>query len=279
MTTEISAKIIADSVNHNGDRLTTMELEYPRFILAEFNTHRVFSRNTASSRAIPTAKLIERVREDPAMPAEWGSNQPGMQAGRPVNNPRAAQACWEFSAKTAANQAEDMAAMGVHKQIVNRLIEPFMWIKTIVSSTEWDNFFAQRISPLAQPEMRVLAERMRTALMASIPDEMGYGDWHAPYLDDFTSDDVEEDYEGDLRDLCRISVARCARVSYLTHDGKRDISKDLELYERLRRDGHWSPFEHVATPCRFFTSGGIPGRYYSGNFTGWAQLRHLTEYQ
>lgn len=231
-------------------------------------THRVFSRNAASSRAIPTAKLIEQVRTNPAMPVEWGSNQPGMQAGPALSEAKQhdCEDWWEFNATVAANCAEAMLDKGAHKQVVNRILEPFMWMKTIVSSTEWNNFFSQRISPHSQPEMCQLAILMRDALRGSEPVAMKYSDWHAPFLNDFDT------WGGRLSDLLKISVARCARVSYLNHDGTRDVQKDLDLYERLKRDGHWSPFEHVATPAH-------PNECGTGNFWGWDQLRHLPEYQ
>lgn len=280
MATEISAKVIADSISPTGSRLTTLELTYHRFILAELNTHRAFSRNTASSRAIPTAKLIERVRNDPAMPVEWGKNQPGMQATLQVNNVGRCEYLWVEAALEAADYAEEISQLWVHKQIVNRILEPFMWAKTIVSSTEWTNFFKQRISPLAQPEMRVLAERMKEALDASEPTPIKYSGWHVPYwnrLEDIYDFRGVESWEEAMSIVRKVSVARCARVSYLTHDGKRDIQKDLELYEKLKTADppHLSPFEHVACPTPVRSQ----PRFYAGNFEGWAQLRHLPEYQ
>lgn len=275
MKTEISAKVIADSLSPAGVRLTTLELEYPRFILPELNTHRAFSRNTASSRAIPTAKLVERVRIDPAIPIEWGSNKPGMVAGEElnINELRLAQYDWCLAANKAADQAESLASLGVHKQIVNRVLEPFMRAKTIVSSTEWENFFTLRISPKAQPEMRRLAECMRDAMEESEPYPVEYGAWHVPYT---TESDCTEPDDDELcvgRETLHISAARCARVSYLGHDGKRDIGKDLELFRTLSGNGHLSPLEHVATPAQIGVN-----CYACGNFTGWAQLRHLKEY-
>lgn len=263
-----TAKIIADSISPLGDRLTTMELSYPRFIHGELMTHRVFSRNAASSRAIPTAKLIEQVRMNPAMPVEWGSNQPGMQAGPELQGWSKGEcvAHWKHAAVRAADAAEGMLMNGAHKQLANRLLEPFMWMKTIVSSTEWDNFFQQRISQHSQPEMCQLAIFMRDALRESEPEQVGPEEWHLPYADDATT------WINRPNETRKVSVARCARVSYLNHDGTRDVQKDLDLYERLKRDGHWSPFEHVATPAAKTECG-------TGNFWGWNQLRHLPEYQ
>ena len=268
----IQAKVIADSVSPTSSRLTTVEIQCHRFIWPEMLTHRAFSRNSASSRAIPTKKLIEQVRTNPAIPIEFGSNKPGMQAGEEVDERINCEGAWISAANWAALRADELASHGVHKQVVNRLIEPFMWHKAITTSTEagWNNFFEQRISPLAQPEICRLAEQINWAMSQSEPRELGYGDWHLPYIDQ----PAYSDSEGDRK----ISAARCARVSYLTHDGKRDISKDLELYDKLvsADPPHWSPLEHVATP--YAKSASMPP-YSQGNLDGWAQLRHLPEYQ
>ncbi len=158
---------------------------------------------------------------------------------------------------------EQLLELGVHKQVTNRLLEPFMWHTVIVTATEWEGFWEQRCSPLAQPEIRVAAEAMRAAYDASTPAPVGHGEWHTPYL-------RAEDADLDDETARQVSAARCARVSYLTHDGRRDIAKDVELYERLvsARPPHWSPLEHVATPA-------APGEEPPGNLRGWAQLRHL----
>jgi thymidylate synthase ThyX len=234
-------KIIADSVGPRGNRITTMQLCYPRFIHAEFMTHRVFSRNASSSRAIPVAKLIEQVRNNPVMPVHWGKNQPGMQADEELSpeNIGAVRGIWRDAAYRAANYAETMARFGAHKQIVNRILEPWQWMHTIVTATEWDNFFALRCHKDAQPEIRRLAEFMRETQHRSVPKKLDYGQWHLPYVNTEIEDDGEQSYrhkmffdppiEGhpgacgvqflNLEQALKASVARCARVSYLTHDG------------------------------------------------------------
>ncbi len=268
----VTAKIIADSEAHVPSlgkryvfRLTTMEVRFHRFVLAELNTHRRFSRNSASSRAIPVRKQLQRVREDPAIPVVWASEQKGMQGGAQVEYPLRAQERWLRARDSAVEHAEALVDQGVHKSIVNRLLEPYMWHTAILSSTEWENFFAQRCSPLAQPEIRVLAEKMRDALTASKPQFVPFGEWHLPYLDPA---DFAACAEAGL-DPRHISVARCARVSYLTHDGKRDVTEDEKLYQRLASADppHASPLEHVATPSPI-----VRDTY--GNFQGWEQLRH-----
>jgi thymidylate synthase ThyX len=265
----IYAKVIADSISPRGDRLTTMEVQCHRFVLAEFNTHRAFSRNSASSRAIPFKKQLERMEElGLAYPLRWPREQKGMQGGDEFDNEDIVQfrRLWEMSARSMVDAARAAHGAGLHKSVVNRLLEPFMWHKIIVSATEWENFFSQRVSPLAQPEIRVVAEKMMTALYKSEPDELDYGDWHTPYIQ--PGENLEVDHQNDL---LRISAARCARVSYLTHEGKRDLNADIDLYEKLvtASPPHWSPLEHVATP-----TSGLGDNNGTGNFSGWRQLRH-----
>ena len=266
MKTQISAKVIADSVGaDNGIRLTTLELEYPRFIHSEFMTHRVFSRNASSSRAIPVEKMIERVSSDPAMPVEWGSNQPGMQAGAEVDDIRAATESWRYAAYDAVLWAKVLNTRGLHKQIVNRVLEPFSWIKVLVTATEWHNFFELRDHPDAQPEIRVLAIAMREAMADSEPEALRFDEWHLPYVTD--NENVNA-----AHDLRRISAARCARVSYLNHDQSApSVTKDLALFYRLvgGRPLHASPLEHQAIPDY--------NPVFTRNFRGWIQHRAIHE--
>jgi thymidylate synthase ThyX len=275
----IEAKIIEDSISPDGIRLTTMQLMFPRFILPEFNTHRVFSRNASSSRAIPVAKMIEQVRTNPAMPVHWGKNQPGMQANEQLTGPdlAGAQDLWDLAAQQAANIAETMNRIGLHKQVANRILEPFQHIHVVVTATDWDNFFALRCHPDAQPEIRELADRMAEAIGVSQPMIRGYGQWHLPYVSQDERDDISDPL-GSTATLLRISAARCARVSYLTHDGKTpDIEKDLELFQRLvgSEPIHASPTEHQATPL-----GGISLRgNLCGNFDRWIQHRKIIEHE
>lgn len=270
--TVINARVVLDSVSPRGHRVTTFEVEYPRFILPEVLTHRVFNRNTASSRALPIRKMIDRVKLDPFVPTVFGRNQPGMQAGDEVDNPEMTKVLWLKSAMRAAREAEQMEATGVHKQIVNRMLEPYSWTKQIITATDYENFFTQRISPLAQPEMQDLALAMRDAYDASHVQRLDWHEWHMPYL-------RREDSEFAPWEQRRLSVARCARVSYLTHDGVRDPSKDFELYDRLSSDGHWSPFEHVCKPDPSLISAIPHCAPAEGNLVGFTQLRHLSEDQ
>jgi thymidylate synthase ThyX len=255
-----SARVLLDSVAPNGVRLTTLEVTFPRFVLAEFNTHRSLSRNSASSRAVPTAKLIERVEQDPVLPLEWGRNKAGMSAAELLcaQEAQAAREIWLRACDAAVTYARQLVELKVHKQELNRILEPFLWHTVIVTATEWSNFFELRCSPNAQPEIREAALRMRDAMSASTTEPVSIGEWHTPLLQ-------PDEYLLDLETRKKISAARCARVSYLTHEGRREIEKDLDLYERLKRDRHLSPFEHVATPSA------DAGPH--ANFRGWIQMR------
>jgi thymidylate synthase ThyX len=290
------AKVLADSVSPAGHRLTTLEATFPRFVLAEFNTHRVFSRNSASSRAIPIAKQLRRVLEDPYVPIEFGSNQPGMQAGPALEGERreAAEAEWlrarddavrhvlglvtdpdaaggdllaglERVEEAARTKQRPEAWLNVHKQVANRLLEPFMWHTVIVTATEWENFWNLRCHPDAQPEIRLIAERMRNAVEASQPVALSEGEWHLPLV---RPEDREEG--ASIEDLIKISAGRCARVSYLTHAGVRDLAADVQLHDRLLESGHMSPLEHPARPL---TAEELDEGEWGGNFRGWFSYR------
>jgi thymidylate synthase ThyX len=292
------AKVLADSLSPAGHRLTTLEATFPRFVLAEFNTHRVFSRNSASSRAIPIAKQLRRVLEDPYVPIEFGSNQPGMQAGAPLEGGKrdAAEREWLHARDDAVrrvlgliadpdaisadddllevlgsveeairNRAQPPGWLNVHKQVANRLLEPFMWHTVIVTATEWDNFWNLRCHPDAQPEIRLVAEGMRAAIGNSDPAGLESGEWHLPLVWPEDREQIES-----IDDLVKVSAGRCARVSYLTHAGKRDLDADIQLHDRLLESGHMSPLEHPATPL---TASELETSEWSGNFKGWRSYR------
>jgi len=261
----ITAKVILHSISPEREKIATLQLRYPKFIHAEFMTHRDFSRNASSSRAIPVERLIQDIIRDPAMPVYWGKNQTGMQARQELNAVEqvAAENAWRHARDYAIMQARELIKLGVHKQIANRVLEPFSHINVVVTSTKWANFFALRRHADAQPEIKALADAMWEALEASIPQFVGYGGWHLPYVDEGIIDP-------DM--AIKLSVARCARVSYLTHEGKKpNINDDLALYDRLVGSVplHASPAEHQATPE-------VMGRRKgNSNFHGWTQYRKL----
>lgn len=283
----IEAKVILDSANNEGCRLTTLELIYPRFIHAEFMTHRMFSRNASSSRAIPIERMLEQIRKQPAMPIHWGKNQPGMQAREELcaSGQDYCSNQWLNASRDAGCWTKRLLDGGLHKQVANRLLEPFQWIKVIVTATEWDNFFKLRYHEDAQPEMMVLAEHMMKVMNNSSPVTLLPGQWHAPY---YYGSFTDEKGNPDVETALKLSVARCARVSYLNHDNSTpDIEKDIALADRLLKDGHMSPFEHQATPMH--TSKSLYGRhweegithmsrdgeFWSGNFRGFLQNRQM----
>jgi thymidylate synthase ThyX len=261
------AEILADSVNPDGTRLTTMCVTYPRCIHAEMMTHRLFSRNTASSRAIPTNKLIDQVATSPFIPIHWGKNQKGMQAYEELTHEETVRAKvhWLEARQAVLDRVAALLELGLHKQIANRLLEPWLWHTAIITATEWENFFHLRCAPDAEPHIHKIACLMRDAYDASTPRYANWGHWHLPLaqLDDLSA-------ELCMEDMVKVCVARCARVSYLTHDGRRDIQADLDLYDRLVSGGHMSPLEHVAVAAPISM---YPERMW-GNFApGWLQHR------
>lgn len=290
----ITAKAIAHSVYEDAPPIVTLQLRYPRFIHAEFMTHRVFSRNASSSRAIPIEKMIQDVIDDPAMPVAWGSNKPGMQAGEECTDLLEIgsygselldrETAWLLARDRAVEIAKAFADSGYHKQIANRLLEAFGHISVIVTATEWDNFFALRCHPDADPTMRTLAEAMREAISKSVPRRR---DWHLPYVtvEDWEFLPQEMSHGECFKFLAMVSAARCARVSYLNHDGSQpDIGKDMALANRLRESRHMSPFEHQAAYCGRHTSLGGKQMWPNtnaklrGNFAaGWDQHRKVLE--
>jgi thymidylate synthase ThyX len=276
----ITAQIIADSISPAGIRLTTFQLRYPRFIHAELMTHRVFSRNASSSRAIPVKKMIEDLRYELAQPVFWGSNKPGMQAGDELTGEVLDQVktWWREGAEAIIPIVEKMVDTGLHKQVANRMLEPWAHINVVVTATDWANFYALRRHSDAQPEIKALADAMWDAQQASSPQLLNLGVWHLPYVRD------EEHFEHDTELLKKISVARCARVSYLTHDGRQTTAEeDILLYDRLvgSHPLHASPAEHQATPDEELTSyqmdllqgSGWRKPELHGNLNGWIQLR------
>jgi thymidylate synthase ThyX len=241
-----------------------MECTFHRFILPEVNTYRMWSRNAASSRAIPLKRRIQEVRENPAIPVHWGLNQRGMVAENELSDEASTDALgtWMEAALAASDYAQILLDLNLHKQTASRILEPFLWHTSVISATDFSNCFEQRIHPDAQPEFHLLASEMKNAIDKSIPTEIGYKQWHLPYLSD-------EDKNLSIDDQKKVCVARVARSSYLNQD-KIDVKTDLLLYQRLAsaQPPHLSPFEMIATPA-------VTGETVLGNFDGWHQMRHL----
>lgn len=294
------ARVLCDSATARGERLVTFEVTFPRIILSEFNTHCMLSRNSASSRAVPVKKKLLDVLSDPFIPTEYGVNRSGMSAEVMLRGDRLIEAtsAWlrardravwgalelVFGIDAMRRFADEQVSadlverlfsvpperrrLNVHKQVVNRLIEPFMFQTVITTATEWSNFFALRTSGNAQPEIRQAATLMLEALAASRPESLGAGEWHTPLVQ---PDELTAAREDPARWIL-VSAGRCARVSYLTHHGKRSPEADIELAERLLNDGHLSPFEHVA---RAMSDAEATHSLTAGKLRGWTPYRSL----
>lgn len=319
---KVLATVIADSICDTGTRITTFELEYPRIIHSEFMTHRQLSKNSSSSRAIPTKSMLKMVRENAAFPAHWGKNQSGMQAfetndamirieaseldenGNEV--PKilefTALEWWNMAAESAAMYAEAFADAEYHKQICNRLTEPFQYMKVVCTATQYGNFYTLRIHEMADPTIHMLAVTMYTALMSSTPKKLVAGEWHTPYYQEgFWSElsDGKDSYGSTLDEALAISMSCCAQSSYRKLDDSLEKANSVKTKLNIgeERDGpaHASPTEHQATPMEtpaftmelFKTCGenwrwedGVThmtrnGDFWSGNFKHWIQHRQL----
>lgn len=293
-----NAIVLADSISPDGFRVTTMEWTFPRFILAEANTHRVLSRNSASSRAIPVERRIDQISRDPFVPEAFGKNRSGMQADEALDGDedRAARFEWQEAAGESIRRAANLSSLNTHKQHANRLLEPFAWHTAVVTATEWDNWDALRVSKMAQPEMYKIAGMAREVRLASAPLVVNYGDWHLPYVRG-VGDDMPFAAELDMRvngiDPVKVSVGRCAAVSYGRQSSKSDMEKAAARCDGLVANGHMSPLEHALRPMsqRELALFGHPefvwdkgtsefvstGRYrhFLGNVEGWIQYRKL----
>lgn len=298
----IVARVVAYSTTSKGNTVATFELEYPRFIHGEVMTHRLFSRNAMSSRAVPVEKMIEQVQFKPAMPIHWGKNQAGMQAKEEITDNlelHNAKAAWIHAAKDAASRASKMSKLGLHKQIVNRILEPYQVMKTVLTATELNNFFYLRRHEDAQPEIKELADCMYEALDQVEPELLREGEWHTPYVDHFKASDgdafLEYHVGGEalsIEDALKVSASCCAQVSFRVCDD--GVGKAKRIYDRLveSKPVHASPFEHQASPMKCdswpdwndawldveedgVTHADRLGDYWSGNLKGWVQYRQL----
>jgi hypothetical protein len=315
-------ELVADSKGEtNNKRITTFVLTYPRMVHAELMTHRVFSRNAMSSRAVPVNKMIEHINSRPAMPIHWGKNQPGMQANEEHDAPVKIDLSWLMNASDietdepvdfsytlnkyeaweeaknfAVSVAQGFADAGYHKQIVNRILEPFQFIRTVVTATEWDNWYWLRDHSDAQPEIKHLAAMMLELHNQSEPVSLAEEEWHVPFYQNgvwsahYTDDDgVEHDkHNTTLEDALKISSSCSAQASFRKADDS--IEKGRNIYQRLVEADpvHASPFEHQAKPMNdgVYSKIGDPWpvgathvdaghNLWSGNFQGWIQHRQL----
>lgn len=284
----IVARIVAKSYNPTLDQIiTTWELEYPRIIHGEFMTHRRFSRNAASSRAIPITKVLEQVANNPATPVHWGKNQPGMQAKEQLTGLKLGitQAAWLLAAKASSAAAWVMHKMGAHKQVANRVLEAYQFMKVVMTTTDINNWYWLRDHEDADPTIHELARCMREADTQVTALTLDAGEWHMPY---YRGGYWDAGCEESLEDALKISSSCCAQASFRTLDTS--LEKARRVYQRLvdSEPVHASPFEHQATPITqtdnrldvAYWQQGIThvdrdGIFWSGNFKGWVQHRQL----
>jgi thymidylate synthase ThyX len=307
--TKISATIVADSKNQFGNRLTTFVLTFPRYILAELNTHRMLSKNSASSRAIPYKKMLESVKNNPFIPIRWMKDHSGMQGNEYWDNPDDIQnriGAWLTARDNAMTHSEILnGSLNVTKQLTNRILEPFMWHTVILSGTEFENFFSLRCSEFADIHIQKLAYEMLEAYNASTPNYLKEGQWHIPFGDNIdesklvqlspywspndggiVSSEIEDNERWIKEAKIKVGTARCARISYTVvgEEGKPDnYENDIKLHDRLVSMGHMSPAEHVgramtdyefAFDSSFNADDGEEGTWgWSGNFRGFVQYR------
>jgi hypothetical protein len=291
---KITAKIIADSISPEHVRMTTMEIEYPRFILAELNTHRMLSKNSASSRAIPVKAMHEHILSSPAEPVYWGKNQAGMQAKEELTGTDYTDAkfIWQRAMQDALHWSGGLAnRLQLHKQIANRITEPWMTMKTVISGTEWRNFWWLRCHADAQPEIHELAIKMRDEYIKSTPVRLVPGEWHVPYVNTYRDDRGglqyldSNDTNISTEEARIISASCCAQVSYRKNDDS--FEKAEKIFNQLIQSQpcHASPVEHQATPMQrpdCFADLGTThidraGQAWSGNLKGWIQHRKLIQ--
>lgn len=275
----ISAKVVADSINESGNRITSLVVVIPRIVLAELNTHRALSKNSASSRAIPYAKMSKMVEENPFIPRAFQKDHKGMQGTEYFTEEEIKKNGlieeWLGARDYALHRAKSLHEKGVTKQLVNRLLEPFMYHTVLITATEWENFMALRNHDDAEIHIQAASAIILEALNASTPSLLKTDEWHIPFGDKLDRTRIMKMLsESDIipytliqSTMVEIATARCARVSYLNFEGKDDYEADVKLHDQLLDSGHMSPFEHCAQAAS--------GDTISGNFVGWKQYRKL----
>lgn len=260
-------EIVADSKNEWGQRITSIVATFPRMLLAEVNTHRAFSRNSASSRAIRFQQMVKQCQENPFIPFRFQKDHPGMQGTEYFEHPDEIELCeaaWLQGRDHAIQSASLLNSMGITKQLANRILEPFMYHTALITATEWENFINLRVSPFAEDHFQDLSEKILTALNESEPNQLSAREWHIPFGDKFKYEELEahiklttnvsegsQQFEdiigyGVERLKTKLSTVRCARISYLTQGKETSIEEDLKLHDRLESSGHFSAFEHCA---------------------------------
>ena len=294
----IRAAVLAHSVSAvSGKEIVTFLVDFPRFILPEFLTHRLCSRNGVSSRAIPVSKVIENIKNHSFMPIHFGQNKAGMTAEQEVDKTTkgTAKCVWDFAARNAMNSATELATLGIHKQVTNRVLEPFSYMRMVVTATELDNFFWLRLHEHADPHINELARVMLFALQESVPTALQHGDYHVPFFGNgYWTPEIEAHYGVTAQQAIEHSMSCCAQTSYRKLDMSTEKTADIvaKLFGGDRQ--HSSPSEHQATPMAVPMLSAIPkeyliadyvtampeathldrnGNFWSNNFKHWTQYR------
>ena len=252
----MEVKVLLDSVNpYTNVRLTTLHCVYPQFIHQQVLTHRMFSRNSSSLRAISFDRADSEF--DTVYPT-WTLEKKGMQGPlvEDFKTKLMADCIVDEMDNFVSSRCARLEELGIHHQDINNYLRPFQNIHTVITATDFENFFQQRLHESTKPDMQRLAQLIYDALEESKPEETI---WHTPLISDL----LESTYTNKQLEL--ISAARLARISYFKWQD--DPQKDLELAKKLIENNHPSPFEHIAFAQQ-------DNEYY-GNFKSWKQLRHI----
>lgn len=272
---QLEVEVILASIGLDDVPIYTVRMRYPRIIHGEIMTHRKFSRNARSSRAVPVKTMLRECTAMPFIPWHWGANQKGMQAAEECNNSvvfsepnysedfhdddfkdveYTREEAWLRARDAAVDAATAFMDAGYHKQLTNRLLEPFSFIDTLITATDWKNFFWLRDHEDAEPHFRDLARLVEIAIGECHVQTLKPGQWHLPYIEQADYDQALALYGNDfdlyIDWLKKLSSVRCARISYRPFDGNADYEAEMGRYEQLVGNGavHASPFEHQATP-------------------------------
>jgi hypothetical protein len=295
------AEVVKHSVSPDGKEIITFSLKYGLIIHAEVLRHKLLNHSVKSNRAIPCKNIRREVLDDPYVPVHFGSNQPGMVADKEHPFQKLVRNTWKAARYPAVGVHWFLDKIGVHKEVCNRLLNPWQWVRETLTGTELDNFYNLRLHRDAQKDVYVLAKAMYQAQEKSSPELLQAGEWHVPYVGTYREGGklVYADTNGDRissEEAIKCSAARCARSSYDKHDGtSTNLKNDLKLYQRLidSDPAHASPCEHIGTPMEYpeiemdqgieyyddtnvgWSHVDKEGFFWSGNFKGWIQYRKL----
>ncbi len=280
----IKAKIVQDSSLPTGERVLTFSAMYGRLIHSELLRHRAASHSVKSSRAIPTKKYREEVKQNIYVPVKFGTKKRGMQAGKPTFLSKFyGERVWRLSSKFACLFHWMMEKLDIHKEVANRILEPYVWVEeTITVEADALKEIAElRIHDDAQEDVRKIVEEMLYEMDKSTPVELKEGQWHVPYVVRKITNGVMTYTDNNGKNLTSdeaiiCSAARSARSSYANHDNSMSVfEKDIKLAKQLigSKPMHLSPFEHQARPFK----DDLEKNQYGSNFRHFFQQRKAIE--